>query len=350
MEILKNNYLMAESIPGRVNISPSRVEDNMVKYGDILFNRTSETPEEVGMTSVYLDIEPVVFGGFVIRAKPKGNDLVDSFKKYCFFSYQFRKEIIKRCQGVVRGNIGQGDLKLIPFVLPPVREQIVMSMVLDIWDKVIEKLTRKIELKKQIKKGLMQSLLSGKIRLPGFVGKWKTVELGELLDYEQPIKYIVSSTDYNSKHSIPVLTANKGFILGYTNELVGIYSKSLPVIIFDDFTTDNKFVDFKFKVKSSAIKILTPKSEKINIRFVYGKIKQIKFVIGQHRRHYLSEYQYITIDLPEVEEQNAIQNILTSSDQEIELLENKLQQIKQQKKYLLNNLITGIIRTPQYLV
>ena len=91
--------------------------------------------------------------------------------------------------------------------------------------------------------------------------------LNEVLDYEQPTNYIVKSTDYKDSYPIPVLTAGKSFILGYTNETDGIFpaSKTNPVIIFDDFTTEFKYVDFPFKVKSSAIKIL--KSNTCNIRY-----------------------------------------------------------------------------------
>ena len=91
--------------------------------------------------------------------------------------------------------------------------------------------------------------------------EWNEYELGELLSYEQPTPYIVESTDYNDKYKTPVLTAGKSFILGYTNETNGVYT-ALPVIIFDDFTTASQYVNFEFKVKSSAMKILTPKTHK----------------------------------------------------------------------------------------
>ena len=80
-------------------------------------------------------------------------------------------------------------------------------------------------------------------------------ELGDLLEYEQPTAYIVESTDYSDSYSVPVLTAGKSFILGYTNEMEGVFDKT-PVIIFDDFTTATQYVNFPFKVKSSAMKIL----------------------------------------------------------------------------------------------
>ena len=120
----------------------------------------------------------------------------------------------------------------------------------------------------------MQQLLTGKKRLLDdngvrFSGEWKRVELGDLLDYQQPTPYLVESTEYSDDFSTPVLTAGKTFILGYTDEESGIFSEQLPAIIFDDFTTDSKFVDFPFKAKSSAMKILTAK-EGVSIKYVYG--------------------------------------------------------------------------------
>ena len=101
--------------------------------------------------------------------------------------------------------------------------------------------------------------------------KWTEYELGELLSYEQPTPYIVGSTDYNDKYKTPVLTAGKSFVLGYTNETNGVYT-ALPVIIFDDFTTASQYVNFEFKVKSSAMKILTPNTELVLPKFIYYRM------------------------------------------------------------------------------
>lgn len=275
------------------------------------------------------------------------NEKYSSLFLYHYFTTR-TKQLLMMGTGAAQPNISQEILRTLDINLPPLLEQNRIVSVLEIWDKSIENLNKKIEIKKQIKIELMHNLLIGKKRLSGFIDKWQTMEIGELLDYEQPNKYIVESTDYDDIHKTPVLTANKAFILGYTNETEGIY-KSHPVIIFDDFTMDNKFVNFDFKVKSSAIKILKPKNKDINLKFVFERIQLINVIIGQHRRHYLSEYQYITIDIPNIKEQNAIANILNTADKEITELERKLKIIKDQKKYLLNNLITGVIRTPENL-
>ena len=116
-----------------------------------------------------------------------------------------------------------------------------------------------------------------KIKLPE---GWKEVELGEILDYEQPTDYIVSSEDYNDEYKTPVLTAGKSFILGYTDETNGIYTKS-PVIIFDDFTTGSHYVTFPFKVKSSAMKLLTPKTKDVNLKYIFW-LKWLYYKLNQY--------------------------------------------------------------------
>ena len=139
--------------------------------------------------------------------------------------------------------------------------------------------------------------------------EWKEYELGELLTYEQPTSYIVESTEYNDKYKTPVLTAGKSFILGYTNETQGIY-KALPVIIFDDFTTDSKYVDFPFKVKSSAMKILTAEKDIINTKFAFYVMQTINCDHETHKRYWISEYSKKVIGLPPLKEQLKIVNTI----------------------------------------
>lgn len=131
------------------------------------------------------------------------------------------------------------------------------------------------------------------------------IKLGQALEYEQPTKYIVASEKYKDEYETPVLTAGKSFILGYTNETDGIYT-NLPVIIFDDFTTDVKFVDFPFKVKSSAMKMLQPSSEEYNLKFFYYLIKFMNFQPTSHQRHWISKFAEFEFDIPAREKQDEI--------------------------------------------
>ena len=130
---------------------------------------------------------------------------------------------------------------------------------------------------------------------------WAVCRLEDLLDYEQPQAYIVNSTDYSDEYETPVLTAGKSFIIGYTNETNGICDR-LPVIIFDDFTTDSKLVDFPFKVKSSAMKILRTKGE-INIDYIAYYMSITRLIGDTHKRYWISEYSKLLIPIPPYQEQ-----------------------------------------------
>jgi len=136
--------------------------------------------------------------------------------------------------------------------------------------------------------------------------QWPMVELGEFLDYEQPTDYIVRSVDYDDNYETPVLTPGKSFILGYTNEKDGIYNKEFPVIIFDDFTTATKLVDFPFKVKSSAMKILHAVKDKVDIKYAFFMMQNISFNSSTHKRYWISEFSKIKIPLPPLEVQQAL--------------------------------------------
>ncbi len=158
-------------------------------------------------------------------------------------------------------------------------------------------------------------------RLPGLVDNhWQHRRIGELLTYERPDQYIVKSTEYLTSGDTPVLTANKTFILGYTDETSNIF-QNVPAIVFDDFTTDCKYATFPFKVKSSAIKILRPKHDNVDLRYVFELMQTIRFPVGDHKRYYISEYQDLKIPVPPYREQKAIVAILDDIDTEIHVLE-----------------------------
>lgn len=172
------------------------------------------------------------------------------------------------------------------------------------------------------------------------------VKLGDILDYEQPTKYIVKCKDYQNE-GMPVLTAGQTFILGYTDETNGIFeaSKENPVIIFDDFTTSFHWVDFNFKVKSSAMKMLRVLSEReVLFRFVYYAMKCIKYQSLEHSRQWISKYSQIEIPLPPIEVQTKIVRILdkfTSLEAELEAeLKAELDCRKRQYEYYRDKLLS----------
>lgn len=195
----------------------------------------------------------------------------------------------------------------------------------------------------------------------------KFEKIENLTNFEQPTKYIVKSTKYNEKYAIPVLTAGQSFILGYTNEQNGIYnaSKEKPVIIFDDFTGAFKWVDFPFKVKSSAIKIITAKDNKTTIRYLYHMMGFLKFYSNEHKRLWISVYSQFKVAVPPLEVQCEIVHILDdftllSAELSAEL-KARQKQFSYYRECLINNgghkirldkivdIYLGLTHTPKYV-
>ena len=154
-------------------------------------------------------------------------------------------------------------------------------------------------------------------------------ELGKVLDYIQPTKYIVESTEYKDEYNIPVLTAGQTFILGYTDETKGIYeaSKENPVIIFDDFTGSMHWINFKFKIKSSAMKIIIPRAnETLNFKYFYYLLKNIKYSSETHTRLWISVFSKFLVPVPPLEVQHEIVRILDKYTKSVEELKEKLKE------------------------
>ena len=155
---------------------------------------------------------------------------------------------------------------------------------------------------------------------------WSIYRLGDVVKYEQPTAYIVQSTAYSDAYPIPVLTAGKLFIIGHTKETEGIYNR-LPCIIFDDFTTDSRLVDFPFKVKSSAMKILQVHYG-VEVEYVSLFMSITRLVGDTHKRYWISEYSKIKLLLPDikmqekiVKELDLINKILDYKKKQIELFD-----------------------------
>ena len=166
-------------------------------------------------------------------------------------------------------------------------------------------------------------------------------KVGEIADYEQPSKYLVKSTDYNDDFEIPVLTAGQTFILGYTNEIEGIYSasKDKPVIIFDDFTGAFKWVDFPFKAKSSAMKMITAK-ENVLIRYLYHLMGFLNYSSDEHKRLWISVYSELQVPVPPLEVQREIVHVLDSFTLLTAELTAELTARKKQYGYYRDNLLS----------
>ena len=252
-----------------------------------------------------------------------------------FFAYQLngkrKVDIAKVAQGVSVVHLYGEHLKKVKVAYPSLEEQQKISSILALLD---ERIATQIKIIEDLKK--LKSAIRAKVfkQLESSCEFWS--EIGNMLQYEQPSKYLVTSTEYSDSYATPVLTANKAFILGYTDEEFGIYSKG-ECVIFDDFTMDVKYVNFPFKVKSSAIKILTSNSGN-DLYFVYEYLQNLGLVSEEHKRHYISEIEPMIVTCPTFEEQQNISNLLRSFDRKIEYANRELTLYNKQKQYLLSQM------------
>lgn len=182
--------------------------------------------------------------------------------------------------------------------------------------------------------------------------QYKEYELGELLPFEQPTAYIVKSTDYNDSYSTPVLTAGKSFILGKTNETDGIFDQ-LPVIIFDDFTTATQFVNFKFKVKSSAMKILHINTDLVIPKYIFYRLQTIQFDHSTHKRYWIQAYSKIRISIPALEEQQRIvvriDELFSELDKAVDTLKTTKEQLEVYRQAVLKEIFDSVSTTSVHI-
>ena len=292
-----------------------------------------------------LEISGCIYDGwFVLR------DYEQYFDKR-FLLYQLNSDILqKQYQKLSAGgivlNISSDIVYQTNIFHTSIEEQQKIAECLNSIDELIAGEEDKLKELNNHKTGLLQKLFpknnssNPELRFPEFKENWVKTNFEKLLKYERPDKYIVDNTNYNIEGT-PVLTANKAFILGYSDENFGIYTK-LPVIIFDDFTVDKKYVDFPFKVKSSAIKILKPQFND-NLKFIYELMRTVKFSADEHKRYYISTYQYIDVFVPQqIEEQNKIAECLNSIDELISAQTEKIEALKLHKKGLMQGLFPSL--------
>ena len=255
-------------------------------------------------------------GCFCISPSPF---LLSRFIFYVLQSKDFQIKGKVRIAGIP--TLDSNVLEQFPIPIPPLRVQARIVEILDKFTQLeaeLEKeLAAELEARKKQYAYYRDQLLNFSQYPPLNVNiEWRA--LGEVCDYEQPTAYLVRNTNYSDQYPIPVLTAGKTFILGYTNETTGIYRASEhPTIIFDDFTTANKWVDFDFKAKSSAMKMLTSKDEKVCLlKYIYYWLNTLPAdsIVGDHSRQWISNYAQKLFPLPPLSEQRRIVDILDRFD------------------------------------
>ena len=321
-------------------------KQNEVEIGDVFFTTSSETPEEVGMSSVLTEKQGITYlNSFCFGYRPLQKINLD-YLAYMLRSNPFRRNITFLAQGISRYNISKLKVMDVSVRLPTAEEQYMVGSFFKNLDSLITLHQRKLDALKKIKSALLEKMFPKdgsnipEIRFTGFTEAWEQRKLGDLLQYEQPQKYIVVSSEYDDSFEIPVLTAGQSFVLGWTNEKTGIKKANPenPVIIFDDFVTSSHYVDFPFKIKSSAMKLLSSTNSTIDIDFSFNLLKQINYIPISHMRHWISMFAQFNVYAPRTNEQIKIGQMFKKLDSLITLHQRKLDALKKIKSALLEKM------------
>ena len=296
------------------------------KANDVIIPCSGETAEEIVTARCVLK-DDVLLGGDLNVIRLHGYD-------GSFMSYQLngkrKYDIAKVAQGVSVVHLYGEHLKNTKTINPSLNEQKKIANLLSLLDERISTQNKIIEKLEALIKGIRNDVF-GKLRKSvGF-----NAIIGDVLSYEQPQSYLVEDTEYTNE-GIPVLTANKAFVLGYTSEIEGIYDKG-DCIIFDDFTLDCKYVDFSFKVKSSAIKILTAKNKEL-LRYTFEFLKYLDLSTEEHKRHYITETKNQEFILPTVQIVRTIAHAFYALSLWKETIVKQRYAFEKQKQYLLRQM------------
>lgn len=294
---------------------------------DVIIPASGESAIDIATASCVLK-SGIALGGDLNIIKTQNNGVFLSY----YLNSKKKIEIANLAQGVSVVHLYSSQLAILNLNLPALKEQNKITLFLTTLDERIQtqnKIIKELKLlKNTIRYQLFKQILNEENEL---------VQIKDILNYEQPTKYLVTNTDYSSDTSlIPVLTANKAFILGYTDESFGVHTTG-ECIIFDDFTMDMKLVNFQFKVKSSAIKILTAKLN-VNLKFIFEYLSFLNLSSNEHKRHYISEIEQMEIAFPDHIRQKQIAIVLSSIDGKIKTESETYILLIKQKKYLLANL------------
>ena len=358
MDVLNNEYITGKILRGRVAINEKTKNEFLVSFGDVLFNRTSETREEVGCSTVYLDNEDAVFGGFVIRARDiDTNILKPRFKQYCFQPSYIRNQISALGNGAIRYNLGQEDLSKVNLLIPTKVEQEAIVSVISLWDTAIAKQTALIEQLTLRKRGLMQQLLTGKKRLKGFEGEWKKCAIKSFA------KEVSIKNTYNKDYIVLSCTKYDGLVPSLEYFGKQIYSNDLStykVVPKNHFAYATNHIEegsigyqaqYDNGLISPMYTVFKTDKEKIDNTYFFAVLKshhlihlyQAMMEGSINRRGGLrwDSFSTIKVDLPSLEEQKAISAFLYNADKEIEIQKQKLAAMQEQKKGLMQVLLTG---------
>ena len=320
-------YLILDEIAHINDVIHQKHKATELKEDDVLLNITGASIGRTAIATKEIEEGNVNQHVCIIRANSKVNP-----KFLC--NYIQTKKIQNYIQSLQTGGSREGlnfeQIRSFPISLPNIAEQNKIAQLLDKLNERIATQNKIIDKLQSLIKGIRNDVF-GKLRKNiGF-----NAVVGDVLDYEQPQSYIVKDTEYTNEGT-PVLTANKAFVLGYTSETNGIYDQG-DCIIFDDFTLDCKYVDFPFKVKSSAIKILTAKNKEL-LRYTFEFLKYLDLSTEEHKRHYIAETQNQEIILPTEQMVKTIAHIFSILSLRMETAVKQRNVFEKQKQYLLRQM------------
>ena len=315
-----------------VRVQSTILPKQYLNEGDLLICARNGSRNLVGKCALITELcEPTSFGAFMAVCRSIFNPWI-----YFVLNSNYFNQYLNDSNSTAINQVTQKMLLSFLIPLPPIKQQKRIVTEVKNWFSVIDGIEKGkdyiVELISQTKSKILNMAIHGKLvpqdpadepaiellkrvnpnaeitsdneHYPQLPNNWVLCKLEDIVDYEQPTLYIVTSTEYKDTFATPVLTAGKSFIIGRTNETKGVFS-NLPCIIFDDFTTDSKYVDFPFKVKSSAMKILKVKDE-ILPKYVAMFMSITRLVGKTHKRYWISEYSKIQIPIPPKEEQKRI--------------------------------------------
>lgn len=361
MEPITRSHIYGPEIPGRVQIPSDAALTYLVKPGDIVFNRTSETDSELGLAAVYLGDERVVFGGFVIRGRPITDALDPKYSGYALRTKTIRSQIISMGQGAIRANIGQQNLQRVLVAVPQKCEQRDIAQALSDVDALIAALDYLIAKKRDIKQATMQQLITGKTRLSGFSGKWETKRLGDLAEmgsggtplssvatyYDGEIPW-VSISDMTKGGKTIEATERNLTALGFSNSAAQMFPSG--TILYAMYASIGECSIAGVPLcTSQAILGIQPK-EKLRAEFLYYYLTSLKARVktlgqqGTQANLNKGIVQDFKLGLPTVGEQAAIAAVLSDMDAELIALEARRAKTRALKLGMMQELLTGKTR------
>ena len=346
MDIFRKNCLSSDDVVGSVEITNKQLNEYSVVRGDILFNRTSETPEEIAFSSVYLGEEKITFGGFVIRGRQTKQLLLPEFAKYCFKTDTIRKEMIRRSQGAVRANIGQKDLSKVPIVIPPETDQKMIVAILDEWGHMIEKTEALIDAKERQFGWLRANIIKNvqNTNTQKFGDFLKESRIPDTIDNPQKrltVRLHLKGVDVREYRGTEKEGATQYFIRKSGQLIYGkqnIFRGSIGIIpnALDGYSSSQDIPAFDIAESVNADWLYWYMSRP----HFYERLEHFAAGSGSKRLH-PKELFKMNVDVPPIEKQKEVVAFLDTAQQEITLLKKLADQYRTQKRGLMQKLLAG---------